>query len=216
VLSYQTPAVPGDRRWATVWRAGNTVEANLLVTKLQAHGIHARVDMENAAGLGPYAGAIYGTKVQVLAADESAARAIVDEIERRRARRVEAESQRCPRCGRANPKRILHVIRWWGWALVALVLATIPYGDEIFEYVPGAVLFGVFVLGLILIVWWGVMPRWQCPSCGARWYAKEPEVEEDEDEDKAVDDDDDDVDDDDDDDAPTGDAAGVTPASSPP
>src|SRR5688500_11519753 len=95
VLSYQSPAAPGDRRWATVWRAGNTVEANLLVTKLQAHGIHARVDMENAAGLGPYAGALYGTKVQVLAADEAAARAIVDEIERRRARRVEAESLRC-------------------------------------------------------------------------------------------------------------------------
>ena len=69
VLSYQSPAGPGELRWATVWKGGNTVEANLLVTKLQAHGIHARVDMENSAGLGLYGGVVYGTKVQVLAGD---------------------------------------------------------------------------------------------------------------------------------------------------
>ena len=214
VLSYQTPAAPGDRRWVTVWRAGQTVEANLLVTKLQAHGIHARVDMENAATLGPYAGAVYGTKVQVLAADESAARAIVDEIETRRARRVEAESLRCPRCGRADPKRILHVIRWWGWGLIALVFATIPFGEEVFEHVPGPLVFAVFVFGFILIIWWGVTPRWMCKSCGQRWYATEPEAAEEEDEDEDADEDDGDRDDDE---ADAGDRVDdVTPASSPP
>src|SRR5688500_18670986 len=67
VLSYQTPSQAID--WVSVWTAQNTLEANLAVATLQARGIHARLDMENSAGLGlPYAGVIYA-KVQVLAQD---------------------------------------------------------------------------------------------------------------------------------------------------
>lgn len=55
-LDYATPTAPGAMRWVTVWKGGNTIEANLAVAKLQAAGMHARVDMENSAGLGPFAG----------------------------------------------------------------------------------------------------------------------------------------------------------------
>src|SRR5688572_30320907 len=68
VLSYQT-APGGGIKWVTVWKPRNTMEANLAVATLQERGIHARVDMENAADLGlPYAGVAY-SKVQVLEPD---------------------------------------------------------------------------------------------------------------------------------------------------
>jgi hypothetical protein len=183
VLSNRTPAVRGELRWATVCKGGNTVEANLLVTKLQAHGIHARVDMENAAGLGPYGGVVYGTKVQVLSGDAAAARAIVDDIEANRARRMAAESVSCPRCGQQNAKRVLHPMRWWGMALIAVPFVLMPFGEMVSDHVSPGWLFMTVVLGIVMLVWWGVTPRWLCKSCGMRFAAKEPEPVDDDEED---------------------------------
>ena len=51
VLGYQRPPAHGVR-WVSVWKPQNGFEANLAIAKLQEHGIHARIDMENTEGLG--------------------------------------------------------------------------------------------------------------------------------------------------------------------
>src|SRR5690348_7395475 len=108
VLNYQT-ATGAPQQWVTIYKAQNGAEANLAVMALQEKGLHARVDFENSATLGAWAGAGPGTAtgVQVLAADVPAARVVIDQIDRRREARQESRSLKCPRCGTPNPKRIL-------------------------------------------------------------------------------------------------------------
>jgi hypothetical protein len=182
VLSYQSPGSESSQRWTTVWQAANSFEANLAVTKLQEIGIHARVDMENAATLGPVAGVMNGTRVQVLADDAPAARTLLNEIDLRRARRQEAARVRCPNCTSAESKRILHPIRWCGLALIAVPFVLLPFGELVTDFIsPGWLMLSV-IAGIAMLIWWGVTPHWLCRSCGHRWYAKEPEeLEEDED-----------------------------------
>src|SRR3712207_6761200 len=99
VLSYQQPP-PGEVGWTTVWTARNAAEANLAVGLLHERALHARVDMENVATLGPWGGqSALGTKVQVPRADVEAARAILAEVERRRALHRSIDIMKCPRCG---------------------------------------------------------------------------------------------------------------------
>ena len=175
-LSYQTPTRRVE--WVSVWKPRNTMEANLAVATLQEHGIHARVDMENAADLGlPYAGVMY-SKVQVLAQDAEAARKLLLEIDQQRARRQEAMSLKCPNCGTPDPKRILHPIRWAAWgALVGfVVLLALAEAMESVNWQPWLLL--LIPAGMAMLVW-NVTPRWRCKSCGHRWYAAEPEEEED-------------------------------------
>jgi hypothetical protein len=179
VLSYQTPSQAID--WVSVWTAQNTLEANLAVATLQARGIHARLDMENSAGLGlPYAGVIYA-KVQVLAQDAEAARTMLLDIQRQRERRRAATTLACPRCGDRASDRILHPIRYAAWGMfIAFVLVIVLH--ESLERIPfiGSLLLVLPLAGVAMLVW-GVTPRWRCRSCGYRWCAKEPEeLEEDE------------------------------------
>jgi len=184
VLSYQTPGAPG-RQWVSVWKPRNTVEANLAVAKLQEHGIHARVDMENAAGLA-YAGVMY-SKVQVLAEDADAARKLMLEIDQLRAQRQDAASVKCPNCGTPNPKRILHPLRWAALASFAAFGVSLGFEEKIAEHLFPVGWLGLLLLAGFIALIWGVTPRWRCKKCGQRWYAKEPEE---------LDDDDDDDDDD--------------------
>ena len=212
VLSYQTPGATRTQ-WVSVWKPRNIMEANLAVATLEEHGIHARVDMENAAGLGlPYAGVTY-SKVQVLAEDAETARKLLLEIDQQRALRQEATSLKCPNCGTPNPKYILHPLRWWAWAMFAAFVIGLAFERVLAEFFPIAWL-GLLLLGFLLALFWGVTPRWRCKSCGHRWYAKEPEeMEEEEDDDKNGDDADEEQDEADDDDAEDD---RVTSASSPP
>ena len=179
VISYQSPTQA--IKWVSVWTAQNTLEANLAVATLQEHGIHARLDMENSAGLGlAYAGVMYA-KVQVLPQDAEAARALILEIHHQRTRRKEAMTLACPRCGARTPDRILHPVRYVALALLAGFLLVIAVHEWINEMFPsGWLALLLLVTGLATLVW-GITPRWRCKSCGNRWHAKEPEeVEEDE------------------------------------
>jgi hypothetical protein len=160
--------------------------------------------MENMGTLGMGASVLYGTKVQVLAQDEAEARSIVADIEGARARRVEAQSVRCPRCDAGNPKRTLHPLRWAGIATLVAFLAALAMEEWLREFNISIVwVFLLLPIGIAMLIW-GVTPRWLCRSCGNRWAAKEPEpVEEEEDEDDDADDEPDDDDDNDDEDDET-------------
>src|SRR5687768_8395812 len=156
-LSYQTPS--RGIEWVSVWKPRNTMEANLAVATLQEHGIHARVDMENAADLGlPYAGVAY-SKVQVLAQDAEAARKLLLEIDQQRARRQEAMSLKCPSCGTLNPKRIMHPLRWSAWGMFALLLLVMGFQETINEFVSPwwFVLLIIFAIPFAFV--WDVTPR---------------------------------------------------------
>jgi hypothetical protein len=215
VIDYQQPLSSTAARWATVWTGGSTMEANLLVTKLQAAGMHARVDMENMGTLGMGASVLYGTKVQVLAQDEAEARSIIADIEGARARRVDAQSIRCPRCDAANVKRTLHPLRWVGIAILVAFLALLAVEEWLREHDVSIVwVLLLLPVGIAMLVW-GVTPRWLCRSCGNRWAAKEPEAV---DEEEEEDDDDDDADDepDDDDEKDDDDGGEATSSSSSP
>ena len=201
-LNYQIPANQ-PIHWVSVWKARDTMEANLAVATLQERGIHARVDMENTADLGLYYVGIANSKVQVPAADAEAARRLLLAIDRQRARRQEAASLKCPRCSTPDPKRVMHPLRWAAWGVLAAFVVLVALEERVAEFVPVGWLLLLLPLGLLMLAW-GVTPRWRCKSCGHRWYAPEPEeVDEDEDEDNDNDNDNDRepaVDDDDDDD----------------
>ena len=189
VLNYQTPATSVET-WVTIFKASNAPEANLAVMALQEKGFSARVDFENSATLGAWAGAGPGTAtgVQVLTGDAPAARAIIDEIERRKAARREAGMLKCPQCGTPGPKRILSEPRIAGLALIALGIA-LSYVQATFCVPPGAI--GIFLLT------WPMKPKWRCKSCGHKWRAAEPEEPDDDDEPEAKDDQDEEADEDD-------------------
>ena len=189
VLSYQTPAAPGQR-WVSVWKPRNNMEANLAVATLQEQGIHARVDMENAADLGlPYAGVAY-SKVQVLASDAEAARKLLLEIDQQRARRQEAMSLKCPRCATPNPKRIMHPLRRAAWIMLVGFFVVLGFAQLVDHFFVGWLAL-ILLLGFFAALFWGVTPRWRCKSCGHQWYAKEPEeLEDDEDDEHDANDDD--------------------------
>jgi hypothetical protein len=184
VLNYQTPGGSAEQ-WVTVFKARNSLEANLAMGQLQEKGFSARVDFENTAALGAYAGAGSGTTtgVQVLAPDAPAARAIIDEIERRKAARLEAGTLKCPRCGKPGPKRILSAPRIAGLALIVLGI--------VLGWVHAAFCVPPAVVGVFLVTW-PMKPKWRCRSCGHTWRAAEPEEVDDDDEEDEEDDTDDD------------------------
>lgn len=180
VLSYQSPAAPIT--WVTLMSCPNTIEADLAVTMLQSHGLHARVDMQNSAGLGLYGGVVCGTKIQVLAEEHDAARAFMDEVEARRAKRLAATKVTCPNCKDAPARMLTHPIRRVAWACVIgsiaipMLISLARVSDS-----PRSVLWLLlFPLGLILMVW-NFTPRWRCVACGHRWSQAEFEQDDAED-----------------------------------
>jgi hypothetical protein len=142
---------------------------------LQEKGVPARVDFENSPTLGAWAGAGPGTAtgVQVLTGDVTAARAIIDEIERRKTARLEAGTLKCPQCGKLGPKRILSGWRWAGIALIVLGI--------VMSRVHASFCVPIEVIGIFLLTW-PMKPKWRCQSCGHTWRAAEPEELDDDDE----------------------------------
>ena len=185
VLHYSTgsaDAAPGGG-WVHAWKAADPFEANLIVAKLQEHGLHARVDMENAAALGAWGGGgAGGTTVQALAADVAAVRQILEQIDQDRARRRDAGSVACPRCGHRPAKRLLHPARKAAVAvLVVTPLLGIASGPLDFQSVaPAFVLTGLGLALVLLFV--NVVPRWRCPACRHTWAQPDPPAAEDEEE----------------------------------
>jgi hypothetical protein len=181
VLNYATPGA-SRAQWTTVWSARDAAEANLLVGWLQAQGLSARVDFENTATLGAWAGAGPGTAtgVQVFAADADAARQIILEIERQRLRRREAREMKCPRCGEGGAVRMMPPGRGVAWMLIA--------GSFALALLQTQLCFGLGLIGMMML-FWPMTPKWRCRACGHRWRAPAPEeleeeeaAEEDEDE----------------------------------
>jgi hypothetical protein len=169
--------------WVHVYKAADPFEANLIVGKLQTHGIHARVDMENAAALGAWGGVgMGGTTVQALAGDAAAVRAILTDIEQERARRRGTPTVRCPQCGHAPAKRLLHPARKAGVAclLVVPIIVCAGLGGDaaIRTLVPTA----LTVAGVALL-FVTVTPHWRCLACQHTWAQPDPPVVEDDEDD---------------------------------
>jgi hypothetical protein len=175
VLDYHTPGTAADERWTNLFTADGTHEAELAVARLQAHGLHARVDGANASPLGSAMGpsALLAPRVQVLAGDVEAARALLAEVEQRRARRRERSTVRCAKCGTVarqlpHPVRRLGVALLLAFLLIAVVAAALDISSAVATWN-----FLLIPLGVVLLVW-SVTPRWVCPACGARWSQREP------------------------------------------
>jgi hypothetical protein len=179
VVSYMSPGVP-EHRWKTVWRAADPMEANLAVAELQERGMHARVDFENTAGLGVNAYAPGGTSVQVMEDEVAQARSVLEEIEQRRRRRLDAESVSCPFCNAPRARRVLHPIRKIGLlaAFAGGILKASPPWFGVPSFLPIAI-----VVAAVAMLLWPMLPYWKCISCGRHFHAPQPSVkEEDEDE----------------------------------
>jgi hypothetical protein len=171
ILDYRTSG-PSQTSWKTVWRAADSLEANLAVGKLQENGLHARVDFENTADLGVWAYAPGGTAVQVIEAEIPAARQIIEEIEHRRADRLNAQSLACPRCHAPGARRTLHPLRKAALAIIvigcasALMLKAPDVPIVAFDWL-------IVIVGVVLL-FVPRMPRWRCTACGHRWRAPLP------------------------------------------
>ena len=62
-----------------VARVGSTVEAQLIVGMLDAHGIHGVVSADDAGGLEPQLQATDGVRVLVASDEQASARALISE-----------------------------------------------------------------------------------------------------------------------------------------
>lgn len=172
----------GTGGWVHVWKAADGFEANLIVGKLQEHGIHARVDMENAAALGAWGGVgAGGTTVQALAVDAAAAREIIAKVESDRAARRQGTQLVCPTCGHRPAKRLLHPAR----RMAVLILFATPLLGVLADVAdvpspfPGLLCLGGLALTLYLL-FRRVTPMWRCPACQHSWsQAEPPEMEDD-------------------------------------
>jgi DNA-directed RNA polymerase subunit RPC12/RpoP len=176
--------VDGGDAWTFAYLARDTLEANLVVSRLQDQGLHARVDFENVAALGllgsaSAGGGPGGAKVQVQRSELPAARAILDQIESDRAARRAKREVRCPMCGSGGATRKLNPIRYVAWAMLMLLVAA-PAISGAFDRQLSGWWFVLLPMGLALLVW-RATPHWRCVRCGHRWAQGEPEdLEEDE------------------------------------
>src|SRR5687768_2153730 len=120
-LSYASPSTYSEPRWETLTTAQNAFEANLAVASLTDAGLHARVDGENLSGLQHWGvSGVGGTRVQVLAEDLDAAKALLAKVDEARRQRRESSIVRCPHCN-APAQRTWHPLR-----KLAVVLIVAP------------------------------------------------------------------------------------------
>lgn len=182
VLQYSSSSGAIDD-WVHVYRARDYLEANLAVGRLQEEGLHARVDMENAAMLGAWAGTgAGGTNVQVLVSEVQAARAVIDEINEARAARRAAASVACPICGHAPAKRGFRPLGLTALAAVLLsfVSAFVTREWDMDDSLKMLLPLALFAGGVVSCFFLG-LPRWRCTACGHQWSQAEPVETEEED-----------------------------------
>ncbi len=183
-LQYSSVAAAPDD-WIDIFRARDYLEANLLVGKLQDSGIHARVDMENVAAMGSWAGGgPGGSNVQVLSSEAVEARRLIDELEKIRAARRSATWVHCPQCNHAPAQRRVRPIRVAVLVLISLcvamgLLSAIVRLPSLMQSEVPLIFLGVGIVLLIV----PALPRWQCPECGHFFAHAEPEEKDEEDED---------------------------------
>jgi hypothetical protein len=105
--------------WVSIYTCRTRQEAGLAVAKLQSVGIQARVDGQEASIYGEsWFGNIspMNAKIHVLKRDAAEARAVLEEVDRRRVERI--TSVPCPKCGQLNPDRV-----WAQPRLIAIIVA---------------------------------------------------------------------------------------------
>lgn len=178
MLQYSSAATAPDD-WIHIFRARDYLEANLLVGKLQESGIHARVDMENVATMGSWAGGgPGGSNVQVLSSEAVEARRLIDELEDVRAARRARDEVHCPNCNHHPVKREWRPVRLaaLGTILLSLIVALFGIVRDLDFPLPQV----LFALGIVLC-FVPSLPRWRCPACGHQWAQAEPEEQDDED-----------------------------------
>lgn len=184
ILQYSSAAANPVDDWIHIFRARDYLEANLLVGKLQEQGLHARVDMENVASLGSWAGGgPGGSNVQALTSEAEQAKRIIDELEKVRAARYAPNRVPCPQCGHTPALRQFRPIRVAALAAIGLfIISGVLSGvGALPRSLDGRLSIGLLGLAIVLLIF-PAMPRWLCPSCGHRWEQAEPEEVEDEDE----------------------------------
>ena len=169
VLNYTTPV---SGKLVVVARFNEYLEAELARNALDAAGIRCIVGGAEltAAGYGPMRGA----HVSVHEQDADAARAVLDRVAQRRARRIaHLSAPPCPRCGApgVRTKRRLYVgIASTFLGLVVLFAFESPWG-----LIPLAIgLYALFSLG---------SSPWHCRECQHRWKASDQEMDDEDDED---------------------------------
>jgi hypothetical protein len=193
VLEYHSGGGGDEERggWVHVYKAADPFEANLIVSKLQAHGIHARVDMENSAALGAWGGVgMGGTTVQALADDAAAVRAILSDIEKERARRRGGQAVQCPECGLTPAKRSLHPARKASVACLLLLLVVIVAGGALgLDSTVRTLISLCLIAATASLMFVTVIPRWRCPACQHQWAEPDPPVVDDDDDDEEADED---------------------------
>jgi hypothetical protein len=165
-------------RWVSIYTCRSREEANLAIAMLRDQGIAARVDGEemSVVGLGWFssAGAVspLNARVQVLEADATTARAMLDDVDRRRVARLSRLP--CPKCGAIKPDRV-----WPGPRLAAMAGVVISFAllcTGVTFWAP-ALLACASVVG----VFWPMTPWWRCTSCRHVWVAPDPGSELDDD-----------------------------------
>jgi len=162
VLSYASPltgALVPIRAFST------SLEANVARLKLESEGIAANVVGVDSSSIGIPLG--FGAiKLLVCAADEAPARRILDEIDRRRARRMAAgrQSQLCPRCN--GPSRGFGPARLAA-GLVLLALAFVTFSMDALSGSGALAGMAMSVCGIYCLV--SAFWRRRCTSCGHVW-----------------------------------------------
>jgi hypothetical protein len=180
ILDYRTPPT-GLPIWKTVASFANGFEANLAMLKLQDRGLKARVDSENLAVLGPFAGATPGAAVQVMSDDVEAAQQILRQIEDAKQQRRIGSKEACPACGSSNSKTTIWPGRWVG-------LTMLIAGALVGFWSRPEIALSLIAFGFVLLLW-PVAQRFQCKACGHHWRGKrtvgdDDEIEEGEEDDE--------------------------------
>jgi hypothetical protein len=164
----------GEAKWVSIYTCRTREEAHLAVAKLRHLGIAARTDGEETAmvGLSVFSGSgavtLLNPKVQVFESDAPAARAVLEEVDRRRVARL--SKLPCPKCGAMQPGRVWAKPRLAAIVGLAVALTLLCSGVAIW---PAAVLVFVAMCGIM----WPLTPRWRCTACGHVWIAPDPDSE---------------------------------------
>lgn len=159
-------ATPRPQKWVTVKTYQNSMEAQLAGTLLRREGVVCQIDGEVVTTtLGIYGPGVAKIQVRVLEEDEEVATRLLDEIEEKRRERLK-RTVRCPQCGGRAGQRT-HPARKWMWALVIVSGAMLLFlQNDLF-------CIGVSV-GLAMVVFWPLTPRWRCSECHHDFRAPEP------------------------------------------
>jgi hypothetical protein len=170
VLNYSAPV---GGKLVVVARFNDYMEAELARNALDAEGIRCIVGgTDLTAGLGGY-GPMRGTQVSVHEHDADAARAVLDRIAQRKARRIaQLDAPKCPKCGAPGARR----------TRTRLYVGLVGTGIGLVLFIAGS-LWGLLplIFGLYALLSLGLSP-FRCVACGHVFPASEDHADDDDEE----------------------------------